>query len=157
MTIQTRAQAGVAGYPTEHEMRLATEANECLGRHLMIEHGSIRLNVIDRDSVTCTVEVPPLAMRMFVEILEYMSRGQTVTLFPVYAELSTQEAADLLNVSRPHVVKLLEQGAIPHHKTGSHRRIRIEDLMAYRLKVGSGRRAVLDQLAAHGQAIDPEY
>ncbi|VTR54659.1 DNA binding domain, excisionase family [Serratia fonticola] len=74
----------------------------------------------------------PSAVKMLVEILGELANGNAVQVVPVHAELTTQEAANLLNVSRPHVVKMLEEGKIEFHKTGRHRRIRFADLMAYK-------------------------
>ncbi len=138
--------------PTDEEIQLAGEASRFLVQHLPANREAMRLNLIDDCGDNCLVEVPAAAMRLLVDILGHMSRGESVTLLPIHAELSTQEAADLLNVSRPHLVKLLEEGAILHHKTGSHRRIRVEDLLAYKDIVRHQRTTALNKLAAeHGQ------
>ncbi|MEZ5958476.1 MAG: helix-turn-helix domain-containing protein [Hyphomonadaceae bacterium] len=142
--------------PTPEEVALAREASRHLVQHLPPK-GAIKLKVLDENDDTSVVEVPTLAMRMLVDILGHMSRGECVTLFPVHAELTTQEAADILNVSRPYLVRLLEEGKIVHHKTGSHRRVRIEDVLAYRNLVAKQRKEALDALAADGQELDPEY
>lgn len=67
------------------------------------------------------------------------------------------QAAEILNVSRPFLIRLLEDSAIPHRKVGKHRRIRIEDVMAYKAKIDSDREAVLDQLVTEAQAQDMGY
>ena len=93
------------------------------------------------------VEVSPKVLRMFAEMLGRMSQRQPVALVPHKYELSTQEAAMLLNVSRPFVVKELEAGRIPYRKVGTHRRVLFEDLMAYRDQSRQTSEAALAELA----------
>jgi excisionase family DNA binding protein len=97
------------------------------------------------------VTVPHEAFELFLEILGQMANGNAVTIVPVHAELTTQAAAELLNVSRPYLVELLESKKIPCRKVGTHRRIRFDDLMAYKEQDDLERRAVLAELTAEAQ------
>ena len=78
------------------------------------------------------MDLPPAVARLVLDLLELVGKGDAVTLVPSGADLSTQQAADMLEVSRPFLVKLIEAREIPHHKVGTHRRIRAEDLLAYK-------------------------
>ena len=104
-----------------------------------------------------SLELPDKAVSLLKEILLFMSEGKGITLIPTDVELSTQEAADILQVSRPHVVKLLEEGKIPYHKSGSHRRISQQDLTTYELALKSTRKASLDYLAKQAQEENLGY
>lgn len=85
-----------------------------------------------RDQGADAAALPPAAFALLLEVLEQMARGRVVQLTPIEADLTTQQAAELLGVSRPHLVKLLDEGAIPHRKVGKHRRVTFSDLAAYR-------------------------
>ena len=95
--------------------------------------------------------LPESVYKLLRSVVHVMASGRAITIVPVNLELTTQEAADILNVSRPHVVKLLETGTLPHRKVGTHRRIRFEDLMSYKHRQDDERQRVLDELAQLSQ------
>ncbi len=91
-------------------------------------------------------EIPDALFHALHQTVHYLARGRAVAIVPYDKMLTTQQAADLLNVSRPYLVRLLEAGEIPFERVGTHRRIRFEDLMAYRRKRDAERRRRLDEL-----------
>ena len=141
--------------PTEQEMQLAKQTSRKLAAHFHTGHLRIRL-LDDADRSAGTLDLPASAVRLLLNILEHMSRGSAVTLLPIHAELTTQRAADLLNVSRPHLVALLQEGKIPYRKVGTHRRVRADDVLAYKRQLDEKRRKVLKELAAQDQELGME-
>ena len=104
-----------------------------------------------------SVPIPPAVLELLQGILVQMAQGNAVMLVLVHAKLTTQQAADLLNVSRPFLIERLEQGEIPFRKVGTHRRIRLADLMAYKHAIDQQRAAALDELAAQAQELGLGY
>jgi len=143
--------------PSESDVALALESSRLLASHKLGPQTSMRLQLLDDGEPAETMTIPTSALRLFVHLLTEMSRGNAVTVIPTYAELTTQQAADLLNVSRPYLVKLLDEGKIPSRTVGKYRRVRFDDLMAYKKKDDATREKILDQLSADSQDLDMGY
>jgi excisionase family DNA binding protein len=113
--------------------------------------------VVKRGKQEFVLLIPAGAVRLLLNILTQMSEGNAVTLIPINAELTTQEAADLLHVSRPFLVRLLEQGDIPYHKVGTHRRIKLTEILAYKKKMEAVSRKAREELTREAQELDMGY
>jgi excisionase family DNA binding protein len=103
------------------------------------------------------LEISTEAFTLLQKILDFMARGKSITIVPTDESLTTQQAARMLNVSRPHVVKLLEAGEIPFKMVGSHRRIFLKDLEAYEKKIAKKREKQLRFLTKQAQKLDMGY
>ena len=140
--------------PDSQATDLARESSAALAKLLKDhpEQDRARVRMDDRDLV-----LPRHALELLRNILTEMAQGNSVTIMPVHAEVTTQEAANVLNVSRPHLVKLLEKGAIPFSRVGTHRRIRLQDVMEYRAARTAESEAALQALADQAQEHDMGY
>ena len=143
--------------PTEADALLARESSRRLASRKLGRRASVRIQLLDDGGEGEAVTVPASALRLFLHLLTEMSQGNAVTLIPTHAELTTQQAADLLNVSRPYVVKLLDEGKIPSRVVGKYRRVRFDDLTTYKRKDDETRAKILDQLAAEAQELGMGY
>ncbi|MGH3948953.1 MAG: helix-turn-helix domain-containing protein [Pseudonocardiaceae bacterium] len=104
-----------------------------------------RLQFLDQDREVVTL--PGEVAELIAETLAQLAAGRVVAVYPMDAELTTQQAAALLGVSRPHVVKLVDQGVVPHHKVGTRRRIYLKDVLAFRARQHEESRQALDELS----------
>lgn len=116
-----------------------------------------RITVVSEDGSTPTVSVPPAVLRFIGQALGLMARRQPIVLMPQKQELSTVEAANFLNVSRPFVVKEIEAGRLKHRKVGTHRRVLYEDLVEYARNMRAEQHAALDRMADHARELGLEY
>ena len=118
--------------PTKREVQAAMEGQRALATFLTTRRQTQQIQIFDAKNQAHQMELPTSALRLLLDILAEYAEGNAVKVAPIHAELTTQEAADMLSVSRPHLVKLLEEGALPFHKAGKHRRVRFADLMRFK-------------------------
>ena len=142
--------------PSDEDRNVARETSRLLAPLLKRQRG-LSVSIIHTRGKSETAVIPPMAVRLLVDLLSEMAKGNTVTFIPVHAELTTQEAANLLNVSRPFVVALIKAKKIVAHKVGTHRRIRFADLQAYKAGVDVTRNRALDALAQQAQELNMGY
>lgn len=141
--------------PDEATRREAEQASRALAR--LAGRDRVRVEAVAEGEAAQTFILPAPAVRLLTDMMALLAQGQTVAVFPHDAELTTQQAADMLNVSRPHLVKLIEQGAIPFRMVGTHRRVRLDDLTAYRAASEERQREAAEALVREAQALGLGY
>lgn len=141
--------------PSLEEITQAQTLGKELAELSANNEGKVQIQ-IRQGSRSVNLQVPHTVMELLVRIVEQMAAGNAVTLFPVHALLSTQEAANLLNVSRPYLVRLLEELKLPYHQIGTHRKIRLEDLIAYQEKIRAESQIALEELTRLGQELEQD-
>jgi excisionase family DNA binding protein len=135
--------------PTAQEAELARVSGQRLSGY-RDRNRPLSIRVIDAGQEQ-PLDLPAGAVSLLMDILEAMAAGRGLSIIPENAELTTVQAAEILNVSRPFLIKLLTGGALPYRKVGKHRRILMEDVMAYKRRTDRAREAVLDRLAVEAQ------
>jgi len=138
--------------PSEAEAEVARDLSRKIAARLGAGE-TIKIEVDDRDEA---LTLPPIAARLVLDLLEELARGNAVTLNAIGAELTTQEAANLLNISRPSLIQLLDDGKIAYRRLGTHRRIPLEDVLAFKADNYAKRKAALDELSALHQELGLE-
>lgn len=136
--------------PSERDAELAATASRALAHSIT---QNLRVSLEDGSELA----LPKAVTRLLSHLLMEMGRGNAVTIFPIHAELTTQQAADFLNVSRPYLIGLLESGSLAYHKVGTHRRIKFTDLTAFKKFREDKRQGALEELAGQAQSMGMGY
>jgi len=135
---------------TDEEAIIAKEAANKL-KALSLAGMDLKLRAVE--SADIVVPLPARAIEMIVAVLHAMAERKPVSVFPHTAELTTQQAADFLNVSRPHLVSLIDKNEIAHRMVGTHRRVRVSDLLAYKQRSDEKRSAAIHEMVAEAQKL----
>ena len=143
--------------PSGRDIELALAGQRELAAFVSTKAETQRIQVFDDQEQAHSIVLPSSVMRLLVDVLTELAEGNAVKVMPVHAELTTQEAADLLNVSRPHLVKLLETGELLFHKTGKHRRVRFADVMTYKAQRDQASEDAMNELARQAQELAMGY
>jgi excisionase family DNA binding protein len=140
--------------PNAEEVGIARDSasalSELLTKMPMSDRAQVKLDGTD-------IILPRHAIELLRDILSDMAQGNAVTIVPLHAEMTTQQAADFLNVSRPFFVKLLEGNAIPYVKVGTHRRVKFQDLVRYKEEMRQNSDQAMDELVGLAQQHDMGY
>ena len=146
MTVIKREREVVVPQPSRVDMELARVAQRCIVEALDRSR-AVTIKLESEDGDIPPIELPPASLRLIGQLLGLMSEGKPFTLMPEKQELTTVEAANFLNVSRPFVIKEIEAGRIPHRMVGTHRRVLLIDLINYKQQVQRSREAALKKLS----------
>lgn len=137
--------------PNASDIAQARESSRTLAKYA--DQDRVTMTITSKDNSREDVVLPGSVMELLLQMLTEISRGNAINLMPLHAELTTQEVANLMNVSRPFVVKLLESGEIPHHKVGSHRRVLLVNLIEFMKANDHAREEALDELTELSQSL----
>jgi excisionase family DNA binding protein len=138
--------------PDEADISTALEALPHVKDYLASHTDSV-IRLVVSDDPQETLVVPRGAVELLARVLAHMAAGQGVSVVPAHAELTTQQAAELLNVSRPFLIGLLEAGHIEYRRVGKHRRIKALSLMAYMARDDQERREAAEELTRLNQEM----
>lgn len=138
--------------PSPTDALMAQETSRRLAA-LLDEEPAYQVQLLHEGKPSEVLTVPAPAMQLLANILAEMAQGNAVSLTPLHEEITTQEAADLLNVSRPFFVQMLDEGQIPFRKVGTRRRVRLQDVMAYKRTLYEKRLQTLNELTAYDQEL----
>lgn len=141
--------------PSEQDTKIAQESSRRLSR--FTKQDRLTLQLPEKDHATETIELPRAVVGLLMRILIEMAEGNAITLMPIHAELTTQQAASILGVSRPFLIKQMREKKIPYRQIGTHRRVRFQDLMEYKNRIDAQRAKVLEELAAQAQELNMGY
>ena len=145
--------SGEPTFPSDQDAVLAREVSRALE---VAGDTALRLQVADAGREVTTFDLPPSVARLLMDILKETAAGHAVSLVPLEAEITTQQAADLLNVSRPYVVGMIEKGTLPARLVGNQRRLPLKDVLTYKADNRAKRLKTLEELAALDQELGLE-
>lgn len=141
--------SNIVHLPTPAEVEQAKQTSRTLSKYTDVDR--VQMSLKGSNGETDELVLPGHVLQLLLDVLSEVSQGNAVSLIPHHQEISTQEAASLLNVSRPFLVGLLEKGDMPFRKVGSHRRVLLTDVFAYKEKTEKQRNQALDELASLSQ------
>ena len=137
--------------PTKEEQKIAMESYDTLAATLKgLRSPNPEIEVEETEE---KIKIPLKALELLADILKATSQGKLISIVPVATEMTTQAAAEMLNCSRPHLVKLLEDGHIPFTKVGKHRRVKYEDVVAYQKQMKAEQKQRIIQMMASDEEL----
>jgi len=139
----------VVHLPTKAEIEQARQSSQTLSKYADVER--VQVSLQSSNGETDELVLPGYVVQILLDVLSQMSQGNAISLVPYHQEISTQEAANLLNVSRPYLVNLLETQQIPFHRVGTHRRVRLRDVLDYKERIDEQRLDALNELTSLSQ------
>ncbi|WP_409048977.1 helix-turn-helix domain-containing protein (plasmid) [Proteus mirabilis] len=139
------------------DIALAKLSSQELSAVMEVNGEAQKLSIVDKTGNTHVVQIPSSALRLMIEILTQLGQGNSVSITPIHAELTTQEAADILNMSRPTLVKLLNTEVIPYSRKGNRRKVAYADIISYKNEIEQKRLDALSELSELDQELGMGY
>lgn len=155
--MKTPTTINASPLPSAEEIALAKLGSQTLSALLNVQGDVQEISVLGTDGEYHHIALPANAVKMMIEVLTQLGQGNSINITPIHAELTTQEAADLLNMSRPTLIKLLDTQAIPYTRKGNRRKVAFADVMLYKELIDSQRLQALDELTALDQELGLGY
>ena len=151
MFVQTTSEAIT---PTDHDTEVARTSSAALAP-MLLENGQseAHLRFVGKGPQVSDIVLPPSAVRILLSALQEMAKGHSVTLLPVDTEITTQQAAELMRISRPSLIKMLDEKKLPYRKVGAHRRVRYDDVVHYLETERARRKKVMEELVAETESL----
>ncbi|NRA85263.1 MAG: helix-turn-helix domain-containing protein [Gammaproteobacteria bacterium] len=149
--------SNVKSLPSAQDIALAKLSSQELSAVLESNGESQNINVVDKEGISHEVTIPSSALKLLIEVLTQLGQGNSVNITPIHAELTTQEAADMLNMSRPTLIKLLDSDQIPHFRKGNRRKVAFVDVISFKTNLDKQRLSALDELSALDQELGLGY
>jgi excisionase family DNA binding protein len=143
--------------PSESDVEVAKVSSRKLASVAGQKKAITQVQIVAGGHSREVIDLPTSAMKLLLRILTEMGKGNAVTLMPIHAQLTTQQAAELLGVSRPFVVKELKSGKLNYQMAGTHRRIQYSDLMEYKAKMRQEHDSAMDELVKQAQELGMGY
>lgn len=143
--------------PSQRDAELARESSRQLAPIAAAGSATVEVKISPQPEKTETVILPRGAIQLLVQFLTEMSQGHAVTLMPIHAQLTTQQAAEILGVSRPFIIKEIKQNRLAYQKVGTHRRIAFTDLMKYKQQYLATHNKAMDELVQEAQELGMGY
>lgn len=140
--------------PTDQDTEMARSSSQALAP-LLQENGNseAHIRLCTADNQGADIALPSSVIRLVLTALQEMAKGHTVTLLPVEKELTTKQAAELMRISRPSLIKMLDEKKLPYRKVGAHRRVRYEDVLYYLDTERARRTKVMEELVAETERL----
>lgn len=149
--------SNVKTLPSAQDIALAKLSSQELSAVLESNGESQNINIVDKEGINHEVTIPSSALKLLIEVLTQLGQGNSVNITPIHAELTTQEAADMLNMSRPTLIKLLDSDQIPHFRKGNRRKVAFVDVISFKTNLDKQRLSALDELSALDQELGLGY
>ena len=147
----------IQSLPSAGDVALAKLSSQVLSALLSTSEDVQYFTIAGKEGDSHSLKLPVCAVKLMIEVLTHLGQGHSVNIIPIHSELTTQDAADILSISRPTFIKLLDSGVLAHTRTGNRRKVAFVDVLKYKQDIEAKRLNSLDELSAVDQELNLEY